>query len=124
MSEAQLNTEATVTAPVKMWAVIQTGYITRSADPIVFRDEQGSKTPQIVRVLSDKATAEKMRQRLSTAHSKIAKINGADNPTATPLYAVAEVEGPVAKKRKPMTDEQKAEFVARTQQARKRGKGK
>lgn len=124
MSEQKNAEDVQVPLPAKMWAVIQTGYITRSADPIVFRDEQGNKTPQVIRIVTDRETAEKMRQRLSHSHGKVAKINGINNPTATPLYAVAEVEGPVAKKRKPMTDEQKAQFVARTQAARKRGRGR
>lgn len=124
MSEQNPTTVATPPAPVKAFAVIQTGYVTKSGDPIVFKDEEGNKTPQVVRVIGDRATAEKIRTRLATAHSKVSKINGQDNRTATPLYGVAEIEGAVGRVRKPMTDEQKKALADRLLAGRKRGKGK
>jgi hypothetical protein len=90
----------------------------------VFKDELGNRTPQVVRIFSDRETADRIRNRLAVTHSKVSTINGKPNYTSTPLYAVAEVEGPVHRIRKPMTAEQKAAFVARTQAGRKKGKGK
>lgn len=120
MSEQTQADPNAMPAPVaQKWAVIQTGYVTLDAEIIAFRDEKNNRTPVVLRIVGDEATARKMMRRMGAMLSRVKGFAKDGYDLSTPIYGVIEMAMELSKARKPMTPEQKAKMAAG-----KRGRGK
>lgn len=111
--------------PAKRWAVIQTGYIDETFNPVAFADGKGRKVAVIVKLCKDEPDARRMLKRLRTQHSRVEWLPGSEFSLCVPIYGVAETDLPLAAKGKaaPVTEDA-GNSVTEAPTATKRGRSR
>ena len=97
MSTQETTTTEAETSQARRWAVIQTGYIDATFNPVKLTDGKGRSIAVLIKVCKDEADARRMMKRLRTVHSRVEWLPGSDFGLAVPIYGVAETDIPFAK---------------------------
>lgn len=118
MAEQNNGTAPQVPETTTLYAVVQTGYVSPSAEIVAFTNDDGSRLPQIVALFNDEESANSRKARLTYSIGKVSKFTNDKLKKSTPLFSVVTVVVIGKRKGRAWTPEQKKAAAERLKKAR------